>query len=122
MLCPTHEISDTLGSSRVDPANYLKKWIYRSASFGFLRPVAAEADQPSCHSRSITNSITCGNATHLNALVSGVPCNEPCKRFHQSLTNTQKSAILTHYSCSPMRTNIDIDDRLMRQAMRSSGA
>jgi Arc/MetJ family transcription regulator len=37
------------------------------------------------------------------------------------LTDTQESAILTH-RISSMRTNIDIDDRLMRQAMRSSGA
>ena len=34
------------------------------------------------------------------------------------LRDTQKYAILTHL----MRTNIDIDDRLMRQAMRTSGA
>jgi Arc/MetJ family transcription regulator len=38
------------------------------------------------------------------------------------LTNTQKSTILTHQDATPMRTNIEIDDRLMRQAMRSSGA
>ena len=35
------------------------------------------------------------------------------------LTDTQKSTILTH---QVVRTNIDIDDRLMRQAMRRSGA
>lgn len=34
--------------------------------------------------------------------------------------STQDSAILTHLSV--MRTNIDIDDTPMRQAMRSSGA
>jgi Arc/MetJ family transcription regulator len=37
-----------------------------------------------------------------------------------SLTDTHKSVNLTHGVV--MRTNIDIDDRLMRQAMRSSGA
>jgi Arc/MetJ family transcription regulator len=36
------------------------------------------------------------------------------------LTDTQESEILTHRGF--MRTNIDIDDRLMRQAMRRSGA
>jgi Arc/MetJ family transcription regulator len=37
------------------------------------------------------------------------------------LTDTQESVTLTHRP-TLMRTNIDIDDRLMRQAMRSSGA
>jgi Arc/MetJ family transcription regulator len=37
------------------------------------------------------------------------------------LLNTHKYAILTHQEFA-MRTNIDIDDRLMRQAMRRSGA
>jgi len=35
------------------------------------------------------------------------------------LLDTQECAILTHQG---MRTNIDIDDQLMRQAMRGSGA
>jgi Arc/MetJ family transcription regulator len=38
-----------------------------------------------------------------------------------TLTNTHHSAIITHRE-NIMRTNIDIDDQLMRQAMRSSGA
>ena len=40
------------------------------------------------------------------------------------LTNTQKDEIFTHQErdSDKMRTNIDIDDRLMRQALRSSGA
>jgi Arc/MetJ family transcription regulator len=37
------------------------------------------------------------------------------------LLDTHKYAILTHRRFA-MRTNIDIDDRLMRQAMRRSGA
>jgi Arc/MetJ family transcription regulator len=40
-----------------------------------------------------------------------------------SLTNTQKYENLTHKGQRPrMRTNIEIDDRLMREALRSSGA
>ena len=41
--------------------------------------------------------------------------------LEESLTHTQESAILTHRSHT-MRTNIEIDDRLMRQAMRRGGA
>jgi Arc/MetJ family transcription regulator len=34
--------------------------------------------------------------------------------------DTQEYGILTHQRAKGMRTNIDIDDRLMQQAMRSS--
>src|SRR4030095_884862 len=40
--------------------------------------------------------------------------------WHGTLFDTQKCVTLTHRL--KMRTNIDIDDRLMRQAMRSSSA
>jgi Arc/MetJ family transcription regulator len=40
---------------------------------------------------------------------------------NEHLTHTQECVNLTHEG-RPMRTNIDIDDRLMRQAMRSSDA
>jgi Arc/MetJ family transcription regulator len=36
------------------------------------------------------------------------------------MSDTQEYDILTHRKVKRMRTNIDIDDRLMRQAMRSS--
>jgi len=36
------------------------------------------------------------------------------------MIDTQEYDILTHRKVKRMRTNIDIDDRLMRQAMRSS--
>jgi len=39
-----------------------------------------------------------------------------------SLPDTQKYEIFTHQEYIPVRTNIDIDDHLMRQAMRRSGA
>jgi Arc/MetJ family transcription regulator len=39
---------------------------------------------------------------------------------HSRLPDTHESAILTHGDA--MRTNIDIDDDLMREAMRVSGA
>lgn len=42
-------------------------------------------------------------------------------RWPENLTDTHNVGILTHQA-DPMRTNIEIDDRLMRQAMRSSGA
>jgi Arc/MetJ family transcription regulator len=53
-----------------------------------------------------------------------------CKPFQKltasaraDLTDTQKSVIVTHQGRTTlMRTNIDIDDKLMRRAMRSSGA
>ena len=38
------------------------------------------------------------------------------------LLNTHKYEIFTHRRRTSVRTNIDIDDRLMRQAMRRSGA
>lgn len=42
---------------------------------------------------------------------------------HASLTGTQEYENLTHSEeGGKMRTNIEIDDRLMREAMRSSGA
>ena len=36
------------------------------------------------------------------------------------MIDTQEYDILTHRKVKRMRTNIDIDDRLMRQAMRTS--
>jgi Arc/MetJ family transcription regulator len=38
------------------------------------------------------------------------------------LSNTQKYDILAHRRANRVRTNIDIDDGLMREAMRTSGA
>ncbi len=38
------------------------------------------------------------------------------------LTDTQTYEIFTHTEPETMRTNIEIDDRLMRQALRASGA
>jgi Arc/MetJ family transcription regulator len=45
-----------------------------------------------------------------------------CKNLALRLTDTQTSTILTHRKAVLLRTNIDIDDKLMRQAMRSSRA
>ena len=43
--------------------------------------------------------------------------------FHvRAFVHTQRCANLTHRSLFEMRTNIDIDDRLMRRAMRSANS
>lgn len=41
-------------------------------------------------------------------------------KWNPPVIDTQEYDILTHRKVKRMRTNIDIDDRLMRQAMRSS--
>ena len=56
-----------------------------------------------------------------------VPWDGESNLGHVSVPNrifdgTHKYAILTHRFLTAMRTNIEIDDRLMTQAMRRSGA
>src|SRR5690349_181575 len=40
--------------------------------------------------------------------------------IYPPLRYTQRTDMLTHHNIGAMRTNIDIDDRLMRKAMKSS--